>query len=196
MLDLFFANEVVACRVVGGDNAAGIAPMRSKAEIELLALIDLIDRHQRTFLHLARHHGVGARSGKDETEWRSTAWSSAELGCCEIGSSHRNKVELSPVIADRNCVSFGQPGIKKFRPLIDKSVGAKTQSFSFVREYVQGERVLARPMTSGRQLRSFVLQRKPYATIDRNGIDAIRGLLGPRVVFRVCQPRRKAGEAW
>jgi len=68
MPSLRFANELVACGVIGGDNAAGIAQMRSKAEIELLALIDLIDRHQRALLHLARHHGVGAGSGKNETE--------------------------------------------------------------------------------------------------------------------------------
>ena len=38
MLDLLFANEVVACGMVGGDDAAGIAPVRRKAEIELVAL--------------------------------------------------------------------------------------------------------------------------------------------------------------
>ena len=128
MLDLLFANEVVACGMVGGDDAAGIAPVRRKAEIELLALIDLIDRHQRALLHLARHHGVGAGSGKDETEWDRRLGHRQGSGVAGSGHLTAITVDLSPVIADRDCASFGLPGIKKCRPLIDKPVGAKTQS--------------------------------------------------------------------
>src|ERR1700761_2753193 len=93
MLDLFFANEVVACRMVGSDDSAGVAPVRSKAEIKLLALIDLINRHQRTFLHLARHHGVGARSGKDETEWNRRLGHQQSSGVA--GSTHLTAIRLT-----------------------------------------------------------------------------------------------------
>ena len=68
MVDVFLANEALACGVIGGDDAAGITQMRREHEIELIALIDFVDRHQRAFSHLSRHHGVGARLGKHEAE--------------------------------------------------------------------------------------------------------------------------------
>src|SRR5262249_29726124 len=49
-------------------DTARIAQMRREREIELAAAVDLVDRHQRALLHLLRHHGVGARSGKHEAE--------------------------------------------------------------------------------------------------------------------------------
>src|SRR6202041_634379 len=77
----------------GAPPPAGISPVRSKAEIELFALIDLIDRHQRAFLHLARHHGVGARSGKDETEWNRRLGHQQSSGVA--GSAHLTAIRLS-----------------------------------------------------------------------------------------------------
>src|SRR5690349_22084376 len=68
MLDLMGSNEIVACGVIGGDPPAGVAQVRSEGEVELLALVDFVDRHQGALLHLAPHHGVGARSGKYEAE--------------------------------------------------------------------------------------------------------------------------------
>jgi hypothetical protein len=57
-----------------------------------------------------------------------------------------------------------------------------------VRECVHGERVLAQPMTPECDLKiSFC--NVTYATIDSSGIDAIRGLFGPRVAFFVCLPK-------
>jgi hypothetical protein len=54
--------------VIGGDNAAGITKMGFENEIELVTLVDFVDRHQRAFLHLARHHGVRSRLGKYKAE--------------------------------------------------------------------------------------------------------------------------------
>src|SRR6266581_8663793 len=68
MADMFFANEVGARRVIAGDYSTGIAQVRSECEIELFALIDFVDRHQRALAHLAGHHGVRSRSGKYEAE--------------------------------------------------------------------------------------------------------------------------------
>src|SRR5438270_125551 len=42
--------------------------MGRQREIELIALIDLVDRHQRTLAHLTCHHGVWSRLGKYETD--------------------------------------------------------------------------------------------------------------------------------
>src|ERR1700704_4490408 len=49
--------------MIGGDDAAGIAQMGCECEIELIALFDLVDRHQRAFAHLAGHHRVRPRLG-------------------------------------------------------------------------------------------------------------------------------------
>jgi hypothetical protein len=61
----------------------------------------------------------------------------------------------------------------------------------FVRECVHGEKVLAQPMTSERRPPKFRSAAPAYATIDSSGIDAIRGLFGPRVAFFVCLPQDK-----
>ena len=63
-----FANEVGACGVIAGDDPAGIAQVRRECEIELIAMIDFVDRHQRALAHLAGHHGVRSRLGKYEAE--------------------------------------------------------------------------------------------------------------------------------
>jgi hypothetical protein len=68
MADMFFANEVGACGVIAGDDPAGIAQVRRECEIELIAMIDFVDRHQRALAHLAGHHGVRSRLGKYEAE--------------------------------------------------------------------------------------------------------------------------------
>ena len=68
MADLFFANEVGARGVIAGNHPAGIAQVRRECEIERIALIDFVDRHQRALAHLAGHHGVRSRLGKYETE--------------------------------------------------------------------------------------------------------------------------------
>jgi hypothetical protein len=68
MIDVLFANEIGARRMIGGDNAARITQMRYECEIESIVLIDFVDRHQRALQHLARHHCVRSRSGKYEAE--------------------------------------------------------------------------------------------------------------------------------
>src|SRR6266446_6316892 len=54
--------------MIAGDDPAGIAQVRRECEIELIALIDFVDRHQRTLAHFAGHHGVRSRLGKYEAE--------------------------------------------------------------------------------------------------------------------------------
>ena len=81
-MDILGANEIVAGRVIGGDHAARIAQMRGEREIELVALIDLVDRHQRAFFHLPRHHGIGPGSRENETEGNGRLGHRKSLSSC------------------------------------------------------------------------------------------------------------------
>src|SRR6185437_511928 len=129
--------------VIGSNDAAGIAQMRFEGEIELLALIDLVDGHQGTFLHLAPHHRVGTRSRKDEAERNGRL--------CHPGG---------PVMCVRLCrgESFvchllGATARIVRRPLKKVSPSQLTsperlRHNSLPGKYVHDERVLAQPTTS------------------------------------------------
>jgi len=91
--------------MIGGDHAAGIAQMRHKREIELIAVIDFVDRHQRALAHLASHHCVWFRLGKYEAE-RDGRLSHGEAREFSRQLSHRKQVDLSPCIVSPHCASF------------------------------------------------------------------------------------------
>ena len=68
MIDTLFADQICAGGMIPGDDPAGVAQVRRVREIESSALIDFLDRPQRTLAHLTGHHGVRSRLGKYEAE--------------------------------------------------------------------------------------------------------------------------------
>jgi hypothetical protein len=146
MIDVLFANEIGARRMIRGDDAAGITQMGCESEIELIALIDFVDRHQRTLAHLACHHGVRSRSGKYQAERDGRLVHDEARGAVRQ-LSHRKNVDLSPCIINLRCASFVLPPHKKGASVSLTRLAALRHN-NFVRECVHGERVLAQPMTS------------------------------------------------
>ena len=112
VVDMLLANELVACGVIGGDDAAGIAQMRREYEIERIALIDFVDRHQRALAHLARHHGVGARLGKHEAE-RDGRLFHLGPGCCAATISPQEARSVTSYRRTADARHLGSPRLKK-----------------------------------------------------------------------------------
>src|SRR5450759_4099847 len=83
--------------MISGDNAAGITQMRGECEIELIAIINFVDGHQRTLQHLARHHCVRSRLGKYETERDGWLFHN-EARELRDQLSHRKNIDQSPCI--------------------------------------------------------------------------------------------------
>ena len=110
VVDLFGADEIVAGGMIGRDHAAGIAQVRGKCEIELVALVDLVDGHQRALLHFSRHHGVRSRSRKYESEGNGGFGHQQSPGSCKANCLIAiNNVGLSPVVVNQPCASFALP---------------------------------------------------------------------------------------
>lgn len=58
MIDPLFTYQVVAGRMISGNDPGGITQVGRKGEIEIIALVDFVDRHQCALLHLTSHHRV------------------------------------------------------------------------------------------------------------------------------------------
>jgi hypothetical protein len=125
--------------VIGGDNAAGIAQVGREYEIELVARVDFVDRHQRALLHLARHHGVRSRLGKYQTERDGRLSHEATQALCGR-LSHRKYIDLSPCIINPHCASFVLRPHKKGAGLALTRLATLRHNHA-VREYVHGERI-------------------------------------------------------
>ena len=91
--------------MIGGDHPAGIAQIRHKREIELIAVIDFVDRHQRALAHLAGHHGVRSRLGEYQTKRDGRLVHQGSPGAVRQ-LSDRKTVDLSPCIINLTCAPF------------------------------------------------------------------------------------------
>src|ERR1035437_1138665 len=135
--------------MISGDNAAGITQMRGKCEIELIAMIDFVDGHQRTLQHLARHHCVRSRLGKYETERDGWLFHEEAREVCGKLSHHliarMSTCHLvSSICAARHlCHAMHKKGAA-----IALTSLVTLRHNNSVRECEHCERVLAQPMTS------------------------------------------------
>src|ERR1700722_11165465 len=69
MFDAGVADEIVADGVILRDDAAGIADMGGEREIEIGAIVDLVDRHQGAFEYFAPHRLIGPGLRAYNTNW-------------------------------------------------------------------------------------------------------------------------------
>ena len=112
--------------MIAGDNPAGIAQVRRECEIELVALIDFVDRHQRALAHLAGHHGVRSRLGKYEAE--RDGWLGHEEARALCGNNLvARKSALLALYHQSALRVIRAVSIKRCWPRIDKAGDAKTQ---------------------------------------------------------------------
>jgi hypothetical protein len=94
MLDAGIADQIVTDGVILGNDAAGVADMGGDRETEFGAVVDLVNRHQGAFEHLAAHRliGPGLRAhyangyGRLGHLWLSTAQRPDEIIIADIGA--------------------------------------------------------------------------------------------------------------